>query len=125
MFVGVKLPPNAILIEYIPGVQPIDLSNCSKHRLDELRRILHEFHEIGILYGDPKWRNMMVSSGATDRVLWIDFDSARVFSEDTVSSRQERLTKQEIEIMDHLGDNLVGGSDLISISTDCLVGSRL
>jgi serine/threonine protein kinase len=95
MFVEDKLPPNAILIEHIPGAEPLSLGNYSKCRLDELRKILHEFHDIGILHGDPKPRNMMVSSGDLDRVLWIDFDSARVFSEDSLSPKQENLIKKK------------------------------
>lgn len=108
MFVEDKLPPNAILIEHIPGAEPLSLGNYSKCRLDELRKILHEFHDIGILHGDPKPRNMMVSSGDLDRVLWIDFDSARIFSEGSLSPKQENLIKKKNEIMDYFVENLVG-----------------
>lgn len=85
MFLEDKLSPNAILIEYIPNRQPINLSNFSKLRLTELRRILDEIHQAGVYHGDPKPRNMMICccSGEQleERVLWIDFDSAQTFSE--------------------------------------------
>lgn len=69
MFLEDKLPHNAISIEYIPNIQPIGLSNFSRHYLDQLRDILHDFHEAGILHGDPQPRNMVVSPGEGDKVL--------------------------------------------------------
>ena len=98
MFLDDRLPPNAILIEYIPNLQPIDLSNFSEKRLARLREILDKINRAKVLHGDPKPRNMMVSSGEYDRVLWIDFDSAQTFSEDDLSSRQDNWIKEEVEI---------------------------
>lgn len=106
MFVGDELPPNAILIEYVPDIQQISLSNFSKHRLEELRHILYEMHQIRILHGDSYPRNMVVS-GEQDRVLWIDFDSAQTFSEDFLSPRQEKWFKEEVEMMEYFVEALV------------------
>ena len=61
MFLNDELPPNAILIEYVPNIQSIGLSTFSKKCLDRLREILDEIHEAKVLHGDPKPRNMMVS----------------------------------------------------------------
>ncbi|ODM21185.1 hypothetical protein SI65_04238 [Aspergillus cristatus] len=63
MFLDDKLPPNAILIEYIPNLQHIDLSNYSKHRLDEIHRILYDIHKARVYHGDARPRNMMASPG--------------------------------------------------------------
>lgn len=112
MFLEDKLPPNAVLIEYIPNMQPIGLSNFSQHYLDQLRDILHDIHKAGILHGDPKPRNMVISPGEGDKVLWIDFDSAQTFSEDSLSPRQETWVKEEIEMVDFFVDALVGFSHL-------------
>jgi hypothetical protein len=57
MFLDDKLPPNAILIEYVLDVQQIDLSNFSLRYLRELRHILDEIHDAGVLHGDPYPRN--------------------------------------------------------------------
>ncbi|KAJ5198189.1 uncharacterized protein N7498_007306 [Penicillium cinerascens] len=99
MFLGDKLPPNAVLIEYVPHVQPIDLSNFSPQYLHELRLILDDIHLTGVLHGDPKPRNMMISRDQS-RVLWIDFDSAQTFSE-SLTPRQKTWIEEENEMMDY------------------------
>ncbi|KAK9366645.1 hypothetical protein V1509DRAFT_231242 [Lipomyces kononenkoae] len=106
MFLKDKLPPNAVLIEYIPNMQPIDLSNFSEHYLAKLSQILNDIHQARVLHGDPKPRNMMISWGEQDRVLWIDFDSAQTFSEDSLSPRQETWVKDEVEMMDYFVEAL-------------------
>ncbi|KAB8212983.1 hypothetical protein BDV33DRAFT_230783 [Aspergillus novoparasiticus] len=106
MFLDDTLLPNAILIEYIPNLQSIDLSNFSLIRLAKLREILDDIHRARVLHGDPKPRNMMVSLGEYERVLWIDFDSAQTFSEGNLSPRQEKWIKEEVEMMDYFVDAL-------------------
>lgn len=49
MFLDDKLPPDAILIEYVPNVQQIYLSNFSLRYLRELRHILDGIHDAGVL----------------------------------------------------------------------------
>lgn len=105
MFLHDRLPPNAILIEYIPNLQSIALSNYSEQRLAKLRRILDDIHGM-----HP--RNMMVvpasSEKQEDKVLWIDFDSAQTFPEDTsLSPRQKMWVEDEIELVDYFIENLV------------------
>ncbi|GAQ45144.1 hypothetical protein AtubIFM55763_006596 [Aspergillus tubingensis] len=103
MFLDDKLPPNAVLIEYIPHLQQIDLSNYTPRRLAKLREILDDIHAAGVLHADPKPRNMMVSvAEEEERVLWIDFDSAQTVSEcGDLSPRQRRWFDQEDEMMDY------------------------
>lgn len=112
MFLEDKLPPNAVLIEFIPNMEPIELSNFSKHYLEQLRHILYDIHKAGVLHGDPKPRNMMISRGEGNKVLWIDFDSAQTFSEDLLSPRQEMWVKEEVEMMEFFVEALVGFSHL-------------
>lgn len=113
MFHRDKLPPNAILIEYIPNMRPIDLFNFPKDYLDQLRHILYDdIHQARVLHGDPKPRNMMIASrGEQDSVLRIDFDSARTFSEDGLSPKQEKWVEEAVELMDYFVDGLVGFYD--------------
>lgn len=108
MFRGDNLPPNAILIEYIPNMKSISLSNFSKDYLDKFRQVLDDIHQAGVLHGDAKPRNMMISQGKQDRVLWIDFDSAQTFSEGFLSQRQERWIQEENELVDYFIEALVG-----------------
>jgi len=106
MFLDDKLPPNAVLIEYVPNMQPIDLSNFSSQYLQKLSHILEDIHRAGVLHGDPKPRNMMISWDR-DRVLWIDFDSSQAFS-DGLSARQRTWFEEEKEMMDDFVKALVG-----------------
>ncbi|KAE8353789.1 hypothetical protein BDV28DRAFT_156732 [Aspergillus coremiiformis] len=107
MFLDDELPPNAILIEYIPNLQQIDLSNFSKQRLAELRQILGDFHNVNVLHGDARPRNMAVSLGEQERVLWIDFDSAQTFPEgEKRSQMQEIWIEEEVKTMDYFVDAL-------------------
>ncbi|GLA28135.1 hypothetical protein AnigIFM63326_005703 [Aspergillus niger] len=102
MFLGDKLPPNAILIEYIPNMQAIGLSKYSERRMAKFRRILDDIHEANVLHGDPMPRNMMVSvSGDEERVLWVDFDSAQTFPEDGSHPRQKVWVEGEDELVDY------------------------
>ncbi|PLB49076.1 hypothetical protein P170DRAFT_408052 [Aspergillus steynii IBT 23096] len=99
MFLQDKLAPNAVLIEYIPDAQQIDLSNFSKDYLVQLRDSLYSIHQAGVLHGDPKPRNMIISR-KQNRVLWIDFDSAQTFS-GNLSPRQNVWFKEENETMEY------------------------
>lgn len=108
MFLNDKLPPNAVLIEYVQNLQQIDLSNYSPQRLAKLREILDDIHGAGVFHADPKPRNMMVSIVGEERVLWIDFDSAQTFSEcGDLSPRQRKWFENENEMMDYFVDALV------------------
>lgn len=114
MFLEDKLAPNAIVIEYIPNMQPINLFNFSKLRLMKLRHILNEIHQARVYHGDPKPRNMMICSGEQERVLWIDFDTSQTFSESgDLSSRHQSWVEEEVEMMDYFAENLVGFFDLL------------
>ncbi|PWY81701.1 hypothetical protein BO94DRAFT_567321 [Aspergillus sclerotioniger CBS 115572] len=112
MFVDDKLPPNAIFIEYIPGMSKLDLSNYSPSNVNRLRDILFEMHQTKMLHGDSMPRNMMICSGQENRVLWLDFDSAQTFPEDeALTTRQERWVAEEVELMDYFVDGLAQDND--------------
>ena len=99
--------PNAILLEYVPGIRPISLANYSKRRLDKLRSILSEIHDAGIIHGDPYPRNIMVQE-SSDRVLWIDFDRAQTFTPQSMNRRHTNWLEEEAEMMDYFVKALVG-----------------
>jgi hypothetical protein len=109
MFLSDEIPPNAVLIEYIPGVREIDLSNFSEERIVKLRRILDSMHRAKVEHGDPFPRNMMIQAGKYERVLWIDFDRANTFPEDVaLTPRQNKWVAEEAEIMNYFAYALVG-----------------
>jgi tRNA A-37 threonylcarbamoyl transferase component Bud32 len=100
MFLHDKLPPNAILIEYIPNLHQIDLANFSEDRVKRLRQILDDMHQAQVLHHDAWPRNMCVSE-SQDRVLWIDFDSAQTFSEERpITDRHKLWFDREVELVE-------------------------
>ncbi|KAB8240139.1 hypothetical protein BDV35DRAFT_374504 [Aspergillus flavus] len=104
-FLNDRLPPNAILIEYVPNLHRIDLSTFSTARTQKIRKILEEIHKAGVYHGDPFPRNMMVQEDS-DRVLWIDFDRAQTFSCDSITARQRQWLKEEDELVDYFVEAL-------------------
>ena len=91
-------PPNAIIMEYIPGMQRLWLDNYSPKRAEGFLHQIKEIHKAGILHDDPHPRNMMVFGDDPDRVMWIDFDRAQVddgvfYTSETL---QEMLDEEDI-----------------------------
>jgi hypothetical protein len=109
MFLSDELLPDAILIEYIPNLQELDLKIFSKDRTAKLRQILNEIHEAGVYHGDAWPRNMMISFGPEkERVLWADFDTAQTFPADSpLTPRQQKWLKEENDLVDYFLKNLV------------------
>ncbi|OJJ68165.1 hypothetical protein ASPBRDRAFT_58207 [Aspergillus brasiliensis CBS 101740] len=105
-FVADTLYPNAILMEYIPDIHPIDLSNYSEKRLHKLQQILLEIHQAQVYHGDPYPRNMMVQT-TSDRVLWMDFDRARTFTSQSIKQRHLDWLDRETRLMDEFVEGLV------------------
>lgn len=105
-FIEDTLFVNAILMEYIPDVHPIDLSNYSEKRLHKLGQILLEMHRAGVYHGDPYPRNMMVQV-KSDRVLWMDFDRAQTFMSESIKQSHLDWLEREQRMMDEFVDGLV------------------
>lgn len=112
MFVDDELPPTAILIEYVPNMHKIDLSNFSPQNVQTLRETLAEMHLAWVYHGDAETRNMMVSKDPgtnQDRALWLDFDRAETFSE-CPSEREKSWMKREMDRMDYFVQALVSST---------------
>ncbi|KZF18839.1 hypothetical protein L228DRAFT_271739 [Xylona heveae TC161] len=109
-FLNDRLRPNAVLIEYIPNMRRIDLSNFTEERARKLRQILTEIHEAGVFHGDLYPRNMMVQEvdHCAGRALWIDFDCAQTLEVGSLTPRQQQWLEEEDELMDEFVDGLVG-----------------
>ncbi|OOF90573.1 hypothetical protein ASPCADRAFT_135035 [Aspergillus carbonarius ITEM 5010] len=99
-FLEDRLCPNALLLEYIPNLHPITLSNFSKKRAHQLHHILLEIYRAGIYHGDPYPRNMMVQEDE-DRVLWVDFDRAQTLTPDSLQQYQVEWLEEEADMMDY------------------------
>ncbi|OOF90662.1 hypothetical protein ASPCADRAFT_519073 [Aspergillus carbonarius ITEM 5010] len=105
VFLQDTIYPNAVLMEYIPNIQSIDLSNFSEKKIRQLHQILLEIHQAGVYHGDPYPRNMMVQT-TSDRALWIDFDRAQTFCPEIMKPYHLDWLKHETEMMDYFVEAL-------------------
>jgi hypothetical protein len=106
MFLDHDLSPNAILVEYVPHLQMVDLSTFSRDLLQRLVTILEAIHGAKVLHMDPYPRNMMIVVGTPDRALWLDFDRAQTFS-DPLTPQQQVWFDEEMEMMVYFAKALV------------------
>ncbi|KAL4880754.1 hypothetical protein BJY04DRAFT_218911 [Aspergillus karnatakaensis] len=102
MFHDDELPANAILLEYIPNLQQIDLSTYTPHRLTKVRQILADMHQANVYHGDSWPRNMAVSVvDGQERVVWIDFDQAQTLPETGERTEvQQRWFRDEVALVE-------------------------
>ena len=77
MFLEDSGPPSAILLEYIPDMQALNLTNYSKKRMGNFINGIEQIHKALVLHDDIYPRNMMVVQGDPERAIWIDFDRAQ------------------------------------------------
>ncbi|RAK86069.1 hypothetical protein BO79DRAFT_38296 [Aspergillus costaricaensis CBS 115574] len=110
-FVEDTVYPNAILMEYVPDIHSIDLSNYSERRLRKLQQILLEMHRAGVYHGDPYPRNMMVQI-TSDRVLWIDFDRAQTFTSQSIKQCHLTWLERETRMMEEFVEGLAADAKL-------------
>ncbi|RAK99288.1 uncharacterized protein BO80DRAFT_494873 [Aspergillus ibericus CBS 121593] len=112
-FISDKYLPSALLLQYIPHMEMIHLHNFSENRMDNLIMGIQAIHQALVRHRDPKPRNMMVLKNDPGRVMWIDFDRAETYDEDTITERQEELLAEEEDIVRELKECL---------QADCLGG---
>ena len=105
-FLEDELQPNAIVLEYIPNLQRIDLTNYTKDRAVALQNIIREIHKVRVVHGDPYPQNMMVQP-ETDRVLWIDFDRAQTLPYGPLDFYVHDWFEMDVGMTDQLMDELV------------------
>lgn len=71
------LPADAILIEFIPEMQMLNLENYTKSRGEIICQTFRDFNRLGVLHRDIHPRNIQIVIGRTrrsERVLWTDFE---------------------------------------------------
>lgn len=105
-----ELPPNAILLEYLPILHRIDLTNFSEKYPIQFSEILSGIHSLGILHDDPYPRNMVIvkgENGGDGRAMWIDFDSSMTIPLDKMGEWEQYRFDEEKLIVQQFGEALV------------------
>ncbi|CAG8229009.1 unnamed protein product [Penicillium salamii] len=108
MFLGDEYPPSAIFLEYIAGLEMINLENYSQQRVDNLIDGIRKIHKALVRHKDPKPRNMMVVADTPERVVWLDFDRAETYDEDKITVEQQKLIEEEELMVDEFRIAMVG-----------------
>ncbi|KAG2413344.1 hypothetical protein HFD88_002533 [Aspergillus terreus] len=98
--------PSAIFLEYIPGMEMITLDNCTEQRFGNMITGIKEIHKALVRHRDPKPRNIMVLKDEPERVLWIDFDRAETYDEETITEKQKRFLDEEEQMVGELAECL-------------------
>ena len=106
-FLEDELQPIGIVMEYIPNLQRIDITNYTKDRAVALQTIIREIHKVRVVHGDPYPRNMMVQPD-TGRVFWIDFDRAQTLPYGPLNFYVYDWFKMDIGMTDQPMEELVG-----------------
>ena len=86
--------PYAILLEYLPDAEQMDTTNVTEKLADIAMRGLYDLHAAYVLHCDVHRRNILVLPG--DRVVWVDFNNAKVPSGKLTFRRQEFMYEMEL-----------------------------
>ena len=108
-FLEDKYWPNAILIEYVPGVSSINYLTYSKERMKIAIEGIRQIHEHALVeHVDTYTRNILIAPGPPERVLWADFDIAVSFKNRSVlTAKDKEYMDEELAIVKDLGDMMV------------------
>lgn len=106
-FLDDEYPPSAIFLEYIAGLEMVTLDNYTLQRLENAVAGIREIHKALVRHKDPKPRNIMVVKDSPNRIIWLDFDRAETYDEDSITSRQLELIEQEEQLVIELQECLV------------------
>lgn len=91
--------PNAILLEYLPDVRPINFSLYSKERERIIMEGIRQIHELALTqHGDIYTKNIFFVPGSPERIMWADFDVAVSYKDpSSVTHEGQRRLDMELE----------------------------
>lgn len=100
--------PSAILIEYLP--KPL-VMNCVTYTKERMRKAvlgIQQVHLALVEHNDPYPKNILIVPGHQERVVWVDFDVAIVYPNDTyIGVKGRRRIEFETEVVESFGHLLV------------------
>ena len=72
--------PDAVLLEYISGTEPLSRANYTRQRMDKFMEYLEKIHSAAVVHSDIHPRNMWIFPESVDRVMWLDFNRAQTYN---------------------------------------------
>ncbi|PLB34558.1 serine/threonine protein kinase [Aspergillus candidus] len=76
-----KLKPRAILLEHLPNAESLNCVNYSDALYPQANEGMQEVHRAGVHHRDIYPKNLLLVRGDPDRLVWIDFDVATIFTD--------------------------------------------
>ena len=116
MFLDDKGPPNAILMEYIPNMQPLHPTNYSKRRMENFINGIEQIHRALVEHSDTEPRNMMVVQGDPERAIWIDFDRAQTLHAKSMTEIEKERISFEKELVVEMDECMVSDQSARSVN---------
>lgn len=104
-FVGDKLYPRAILLEYLPNAESLNCENYSDSRYHQAIDGMKQIHNAHVHHRDIYPKNILIVPGAEERMVWVDFDVATTFS--NAGPDEQRYSEYEEALVAGFGDALV------------------
>ncbi|EER45817.1 conserved hypothetical protein [Histoplasma capsulatum H143] len=102
--------PSAILIEYLP--KPLEM-NCVTYTAECMQKAvigIQKVHSALVEHNDPYPKNILIvpsNQGDQERVIWVDFDIAIVYPNDTYIEKKGRSRIEfETEVVESFGQLL-------------------
>lgn len=113
-FLEDKIPPSAVFMEYIPHLKELDLETYNKARIESFISGMELIHEARIEHNDIRPRNMMIAfePDGTERVVWMDFDRARIYDLVAPTEQEVNYLVREMRELEELGPLLVRTADI-------------
>lgn len=108
-FLRDKHLPNAILLEYLPGVSSMNYLQYSRERMEIAIKSIQQIHELALVeHVDTYPKNILIVPGPPERVLWSDFDIAISFKDHSeLNAKDKERMDLETRIVKDLGELLV------------------
>lgn len=82
--------PSAIFIEYLPEPLMMNCVTYSKERMQKAIVGIQQIHSALIEHNDPYPKNILIIPRDSERVVWIDFDVAIAYPNETYIGKTER-----------------------------------
>ena len=102
--------PDAVLLEYISGAEPLSRANYTRQRMEEFMEYLEKIHSAAVLHSDIHPRNMWIFPDSVDRVMWLDFNRAQTYKEHELTECQQEYLVYEASELAELRDAFVSDS---------------
>ncbi|KKZ63789.1 hypothetical protein EMCG_01893 [[Emmonsia] crescens] len=96
--------PCAILLEYLPNPLLMNCVTYTKERMHKAVISIQQIHLALVEHNDPYPKNILIIPDDPERVVWIDFDVAIVYPNNTyIGKKEHQRIEFETEVVESFG----------------------